>query len=206
MSNPYFSYCHAPLPVDARTVLGAVIERLRALASPLSASPARARRRRKWWARVVPHGAAAHQLHFDTDNEGDAAQSCGNPIASCVLYLSGDEVGGPTLVTDMTAGIKSSRARAAGCARRAPLRLGVFDGALLHGVIAGRGAPAAAAPRRLTFMVAFWDTATVAARGRAARRGRASGRCRPAARHGGSSSPARRFRIRRRQDRLFRRG
>ena len=177
-SNPYFSYCHAPLPVDARTVLGAVIERARALAARRFPRVKRAAAA-EWWAHCRPH-AAAHQLHFDTDNEGDAAQSCGNPIASCVLYLSGDDVGGPTLVTDMTARASSlADARGWLCTPRAG-RLAVFDGALLHGVIAGRGAPAAAAPRRLTFMVAFWDTPIVAARGRTrAAAARAAGPGRP---------------------------
>ena len=38
----------------------------------------------------------ALELHFDTDNEGDPRESCGNPIVSAIVYLTGPDPEGGT--------------------------------------------------------------------------------------------------------------
>lgn len=113
----------------------------------------------EWWAHCRPH-SSGHQLHFDSDDEG-----CGgvrNPICSTVLYLSQD-CGGPTLVTTQTR--QGPMADRGWLVHSKANRLVVFDGSVLHGVIPGNwhGRPLSAAGdeavnKRVTWMVAFWET------------------------------------------------
>ena len=53
-------------------------------------------RRVEWWAHSRAH-PSGHQLHFDSDNEGEAGLR--HPIVTSVCYLS-EGVGGPTLITE----------------------------------------------------------------------------------------------------------
>ena len=92
-----------------------------------------------------------------------------------VLYLTPAGLGGPTLVTDQT--LKKEQLATRGWLVHPQVnRLAGFDGALLHGVVPGRGVPMmlsrrdgheqqegstssgqqTAAARRITFMAAFW--------------------------------------------------
>ena len=48
----------------------------------------------QWWAHCRPH-SSGHQLHFDSDNEGQGTVR--NPIISTVLYLSENEVRSPEM-------------------------------------------------------------------------------------------------------------
>jgi hypothetical protein len=116
------------------------------------------------WAHNRPH-ASGHQLHFDSDDEGRGGVR--NPVCSAILYLSDDpKIGGPSLVTNQR--LTSTHLATKGwLAHPQPRRLVIFDGGVLHGVIPGKGVPAAcnsassAAPtkngdRRVTLMMAFW--------------------------------------------------
>ena len=58
----------------------------------------------EWWVHSRSH-TSGHQLHFDSDEtriEGGGTPR--HPIASIVIYLGQNDVGGPTLVTDQLLG------------------------------------------------------------------------------------------------------
>jgi hypothetical protein len=139
----------------------------------------------EWWVHTRPIQAnLGHWLHFDTEEalltqEGTIT----HPIVSSVLYLTGGNHGGATIVLDQT---PDSEAYADQCWRSVPTDNSniVFPGNLLHGVLPCPGknptsaasasgseavavsdlwkdppspsSPSAAAPHRLTFMVGFW--------------------------------------------------
>ena len=174
-SSPFFSYVH-DLPSDARTAADvhvapradaraergatafdrtlSALRDLAARAFPEVATATRA----EWWAHCRPH-ATGHQLHFDSDNEGHTHGGARHPIASAVLYLSGD-VGGPTLVTDQ-ASTSTELAEQGWAVAPATNRLLVFDARYLHAVVPGRGPPprqphTGAQRKRTSLMVAFW--------------------------------------------------
>jgi hypothetical protein len=92
-------------------------------------------------------------MHFDSDNEGAGAVQ--NPIVSSVLYLSGNGIGGPTLVTDQAFNATELALRG-WMVHPAVGRLTLFDGKVLHGVIPGRRPSPVPGAHRVTFMVAFW--------------------------------------------------
>ncbi|KAJ1545186.1 hypothetical protein HK096_006685 [Nowakowskiella sp. JEL0078] len=162
-STPYFSYVH-PLnssKVTTETAMDNVISYLHSIAVRLFPEAKNAKYA-EWWAHCRPHHHG-HQLHFDSDNEGNARQNGKprHPIVSSVLYLDDgcDEfgvgsVGGPTLVTNQRLG--DPLADMGWLVHPKKNRYAVFDGSVLHGVIPGRGAPKNSSKRRITFMVAFW--------------------------------------------------
>ena len=104
------------------------------------------------WAHRRPH-ASGHQLHFDSDNEGRGGVR--NPLVSTVLYLSDEGCGGPTLVTDQHID-GDALAQTGWMAFPKENRLVIFDGAVLHGVIPGRGF-VESSKTRTTLMIALWD-------------------------------------------------
>ena len=87
----------------------------------------------EWWAHNRPH-PSGHQLHFDSDNEGQ--DGVRNPIVTSVCYLS-QGVGGPTLITDMHIDDKSLACQGWLVYPKIN-RFVVFDGQVLHGVIPAR--------------------------------------------------------------------
>jgi hypothetical protein len=139
----------------------------------------------EWWVHTRPIQAnLGHNLHFDTDEallsqEGKIT----HPLLSSVLYLTGGEQGGATIVLDQT---PDSETNAEQSWRSVPKDNSflVFPGNLLHGVLPCPGkAPVEAAPasvskqavvvsdlwkdpasspnaepvkHRLTLMVGFW--------------------------------------------------
>jgi methyl-CpG-binding domain protein 4 len=136
--------------IDGPSAMDQLIGLIADLITPSFPGVARARYA-EWWAHNRPHGGG-HQLHFDSDNEGD--DGVRNPIASTVLFLSA--AGGPTLVTEQEL---SSRALASHGWLAYPRenRLVAFDGRLAHAVIPGRAA-FQTERRRVTVMIAFWDS------------------------------------------------
>ena len=54
----------------------------------------------EWW-HIEDHTVMRTQMHFDSPNEGEGSE-IRNPIASTILYLSPEGIGGPTLVTTQT--------------------------------------------------------------------------------------------------------
>jgi hypothetical protein len=109
------------------------------------------------WAHNRPH-ASGHQLHFDSDNEGncdDRDSHVRHPLISTVFYLSGPvgesspsrsgepisckqlDVGGPTLVTNQRLIHKHLAAKGWLCYPKQG-RLVALDGKYLHGVIPGK--------------------------------------------------------------------
>ncbi|XRB14172.1 Fe2OG dioxygenase domain-containing protein [Pseudoscourfieldia marina] len=158
---PFFSYVHSlkaygEMPPVTADPMDACVHAIRDVAARLFPAVQKARFV-EWWVHCRRHGRG-HQLHFDSDAEGDGADGPRHPIASAVLSLGAEGVGGPTLVTTQT------RENANACGRGwlvmpAFGRLTVFDGRLLHGVIPGRGpAPTDDNACRITWMCAFWDT------------------------------------------------
>ncbi len=166
----FFSYVHR-IDTPPRTDFDRA---LRALHAHACAHHPAARQARycEWWAHCRPHGVG-HQLHYDSDDEGRGGVR--NPLVSSALYLTGSGVGGPTLVTEQRLG--GALSRRGWATMPAVNRYLTFNGALLHGVVPGRGvarpdaAGAAGAAidaiasaggrarpptRRITLMVAYW--------------------------------------------------
>jgi hypothetical protein len=107
----------------------------------------------EWWAHCRPH-SMGHQMHYDSENEGNG--EIRHPILSSVLYLS--ECGGPTLVTNQVMG--GPLADKGFMIFPQVNRVGIFDAKFLHGVVPGRGRKMVR-DRRCTFMVGFWDSITI---------------------------------------------
>jgi len=108
----------------------------------------------EWWAHCRPHHDG-HQLHFDSENEGQGTVR--HPLVSTVLYLS-EGIGGPTLVT--TQKLKGSLATHGWFIYPKINRLTMFNANVLHGVIPGRGLDPNANHRRISFMIGFWTSIT----------------------------------------------
>jgi methyl-CpG-binding domain protein 4 len=100
------------------------------------------------WAHNRPH-ASAHQLHFDSDDEGRGGIR--NPIISTILYITAG-CGGPSLVTNQKLGDEHLASKG-WLSYPEDKRLIAFDGRYLHGVIPGKGVQIG---RRVTLMFAFW--------------------------------------------------
>ncbi|KAI9204353.1 uncharacterized protein BJ171DRAFT_474981 [Polychytrium aggregatum] len=158
--SPYFSYVHAlsPSPGQQATYLDTIIHQLHALATELYPEAAKAKYA-EWWAHCRPH-SHGHQLHFDSDDEGRRREGGKprHPIVSSVCYLT-EGIGGPTLVTNQRLG--DPLADKAWLAFPKLNRYTVFDGSVLHGVIPGRSFRTNPDERRITFMVAFWESVEV---------------------------------------------
>lgn len=107
------------------------------------------------WAHNRPH-ASGHQMHFDSDDEGNGGVR--NPIVSVILYLSDDTSGGgPSLVTTQALD-DSTLADRGFLSHPKQRRLVAFDGRVLHGVVPGKGVREG---RRVTLMFAFWEDVEV---------------------------------------------
>ena len=119
------------------------------------------------WAHNRPP-ATGHQLHFDSDNEGQG-KVVRHPICSTILYLSDFNLGGPSLITNQRRISRSLADKGWLCTPRWK-RLTAFDGRVLHGVIPGKGFVSngmneelksshpthQSTGRRVTLMMAFW--------------------------------------------------
>lgn len=107
------------------------------------------------WAHNRPH-ASGHQLHFDSDDEGN--DGVRNPVISTILYLSDcPNIGGPSLITNQR--LDSTQLASKGwLVHSQPKRLVAFDGKVLHGVVPGKGVPPIdeTPNRRVSLMMAFW--------------------------------------------------
>ena len=89
------------------------------------------------WAHNRP-AVTGHQLHFDSDQEGQSAV-VRHPLVSTVLYLSSESSmsgGGATLVTNQRR-VSRHVAQTAWVCPPAPRRCVAFDGRVLHGVVPG---------------------------------------------------------------------
>ncbi len=111
----------------------------------------------EWWSHCRPH-CSGHQFHFDSDDEGNGGVR--NPIVSTVVYLSDNDIGGPTLVTTQKFGDNNISDKEGWYFHPKLNRLVVFKGNLLHGVIPGNGLPLDPSQRRITFMIAYWKDIT----------------------------------------------
>ena len=138
--SPYVSFV-VPLD-DARlasnTLLGGIAQRILAQVAEFKPSLARQARFLELWAHNRP-AATGHQLHFDSDNEGDtavdgAATTPRHPLATSILYLTG--AGGPTCVTAQR--LASARpAPQAWLVAARPGRAVHMDGTVRHCVVPG---------------------------------------------------------------------
>jgi hypothetical protein len=152
-TSGYFSYLHdmrkcTKQPANSVEQLIAHVHRLTAEQFP----GVKKARYAEWWTHCRPH-SSGHQLHFDSDDEGQNGPR--HPIISTVLFVQAD-IGGPTLITTQRIGDHLSDQ--GWLAHPKENRLVMFDGRVLHGVIPGRGeVEAASTARRVTFMVAFWE-------------------------------------------------
>jgi len=108
----------------------------------------------EWWAHCRPH-PDGHQLHFDSENEGQGVVR--HPLVSIVLYLS-EGIGGPTLVTNQKLG--GTLGTEGWIVFPKVNRLTMFDASVLHGVIPGRGPNPDPTKRRISFMIGFWTSIT----------------------------------------------
>lgn len=159
----YFSYAHR-LADAPNTGLDQIVRYIQGIAATAYPEVKNAKFA-EWWAHCRPH-ASGHQMHYDSENEGQGRVR--HPIVSCVLYVTGRGVGGPTLVTDQTLEGKSLATRGY-LSHPEKNRLVVFKGSLLHGVVPGArcavspqgGGCICASARRISFMCAFWEKLTV---------------------------------------------
>lgn len=156
--SPYFSYV-IPLnetsSSNKKTVLMQILRILHALLQKNFSFLSTAKFA-EWWCHCRPH-SSGHQLHFDSDDEGRGGVR--NPLCSSVLTLSRN-VGGETLITTQTAS-DTTLCQESGwtCGNDAVNRLLGFKGNLLHGVVPGAGyCSSSQKDRRITFMVAFWES------------------------------------------------
>lgn len=115
------------------------------------------------WAHCKPP-TSGHQLHFDTDNEGNSEPK--HPILTAVVYLT--ETGGPTLITEQVAG-DTKLAESGYVCWPSRARIGIFAGNVIHGVLPARHTSKGF---RISVMLAFWDNVRV-------RDGDKPGACRP---------------------------
>ena len=154
--SPYFSYL-IPLQKDHALLqqhgIFAFVHRLQIFLQ--SHFPVKHASYCEMWAHNRDH-ATGHQFHFDSDNEG-CTEVIRNPICSCILYLSDDNIGGPSIITNQR--LTSNTLATKGWMCHPQLgRLVVFDGTVLHGVIPGKAAAhnGNPTPRRVSVMFAFW--------------------------------------------------
>ena len=138
----------------------------------------------EWWCHMRDETSGyAHQLHFDLDeaalhdynscnqnrkkrsilqrSEKEKQMQCKlHPMVSAVLFLSDQDNGAPTLVTDQTLDAESIATQAWLC-HPALNRLLLFDGKLLHGVVPHlknqTEEPRMHTDPRITLMIGFWD-------------------------------------------------
>jgi len=152
-ATPYFSYVIpvSDLKKDSFTsALAEIFELCKSQIPSLSSCS-----KVEFWAHKRPH-SSGHQLHFDSDNEGDDLV-VKHPTASAVLYLT-DDVGGPTLVTPQRTTSRKV-AKEGWLVFPKQNRLCVFNGSVLHGVVPGKGV--CGGGERITLMFAFWDDVRV---------------------------------------------
>jgi hypothetical protein len=135
----YFSYLHplrsSPPELHGKTTLDSIIAHVHKLVCEQFPA-ARDAKYAEWWAHCRRH-SKGHQLHFDSDNEGEtrAGGAPRHPIVSTVLFLT--LAGGPTLITNQY--LASDRLADQGwLIHPRENRLAMFDGSVLHGVIPGR--------------------------------------------------------------------
>ena len=162
----FFSYAHSLDSDLSRNTMDGIVRLVWSVARRAFPAAEKARSA-EWWAhRRV--GSGGHQMHFDSKDEGRARSMTNrgasrvpeNPICSAVVFVAG-ETGGPTLVTDQTAGGKRLATRG-WMATPKTGRVVVFRGDAFHGVIPGRvgGDGRRGGERRerhrVTLMVAFW--------------------------------------------------
>ncbi len=59
----------------------------------------------EWWVHSRPH-SSGHQLHYDSDETSleNGTKKPRHPVISVVVYVSGSNIGGPTLMTDQVLG------------------------------------------------------------------------------------------------------
>jgi hypothetical protein len=110
----------------------------------------------EWWTHSrVDRANLGHVLHFDTDDcfLTESQEIC-HPLVSSVLYLTGNETSGSTIVMDQT---PESDCVAETCWRSDPCANSfmAFPGNLLHGVLPCQGRSNDTKQHRLTFMIGF---------------------------------------------------
>jgi hypothetical protein len=110
----------------------------------------------EWWVHSRPH-CCGHQLHYDSDESRiEKGGSPQHPVASCILYLSPSEIGGPTLISNQM--LNQGLGTHTWLVETKENRLFVFNAKYLHGVIPGVGPIPSSNEdsRRLTLMIGFW--------------------------------------------------
>jgi len=151
----YFSYVHDLEEDSSSSPITATYARalVRFLRKKNHFPALRAARYVEWWCHRRPPGGA-HQLHFDSDDEGRGVR-LRHPLVSTVLYL--DDVGGPTLLTRQAAAdTKVLKQEGGHLVFPKKGRVLAFRGDLLHAVLPALPAPRDARKRRTTLMMAFW--------------------------------------------------
>ena len=171
-NNKMNSTSNSLVSLSSLGFLGSLIERLQECVASTWQPLVRTATYAELWAHNRPP-ATGHQLHWDTDNEGqsgDEQSSNGDttppplrhPLTTCVLYVKAGESAGPTLVTAQR---KASRFPAdRGWVSHAQQgRMTALDGRVLHCVLPGvpesglsRSGSGETAQRRVSVMVAFW--------------------------------------------------
>lgn len=159
--SPYFSYI-VPLTEQEQNIKSnsVLMQILRILQHHVGTSYSNVNKNNsvaaEWWCHCRPH-SSGHQLHFDSDDEGRGGVR--NPIASSVLSLTQKSIGGETLVTSQSTNDTTLCSENGWLCEGKVNRLVAFKGDLLHGVVPGSGVDESHFEgRRITFMVAFWET------------------------------------------------
>ena len=151
-STGYFSYLYN-VDQDPSNFVEQVINSIFVLLKRKFPQKASRIKKAEWWAHCRPH-CMGHQMHYDSENEGKGTVR--HPILSTVLYLSSNNIGGPTFVTNQLL-TDQTLANRGWMVFPQQNRLAVFDSNYLHGVVPGQGVTRDASARRITFMIGFWD-------------------------------------------------
>ena len=108
----------------------------------------------EWWAHRRPH-SNGHLLHYDYISPSSPDGLPVHPLATSIVFVTSD-CGGATLVTNET--IANPRTQHGWLIHPAENRMATFRGSQLHCVLPGRGVCSQDHARRITLMVAFYDT------------------------------------------------
>mmetsp|Transcript_20919 Transcript_20919/g.32068 ORF Transcript_20919/g.32068 Transcript_20919/m.32068 type:complete len:416 (-) Transcript_20919:244-1491(-) len=154
----FFSYCHSLNEYNDHAVTATTARVILQILKPDFPQLAQAQYV-EWWSHRRPR-CSGHQLHFDSDDEGQ--YQLRHPIVTAILFF--DDIGGPTLLTTQKPNDHVLHRHGAHLIFPRRHRILAFLGDRLHSVLPI--SPTATQPnsafrqRRTTLMLAYWSRLT----------------------------------------------